>query len=227
MAEFLGKPVSSVLAWRKRIFDHKLHEARWNSKPRNTEDEILEYYCSQDYYLYMYCFGPGVRSELLAPIIRLTEGKGTVLDYGCGVAAEAYWLARSGAYEVGLADLQAPHFRFAQWRFRKYRLCESFYVLPKDREALLARRFNAIMCFEVIEHVVDWRGTLDHLMAILDVGGWLLMTIGPPSPTNTLHLNDLSGLTRQAYETHLTHRGLQLIHTDSPKAEFWVWRKPA
>lgn len=226
LAEFLGTSVEQVLARRKDIVDSKLQEAAWRAKARDTEQDILDYYENEDCYLYMYSAGLGTRSELLAPLIRFTGGRGKVLDYGCGVAAEAYWLARSGAYQVSLADLDSPHFRFAQWRFRRYGLPEGFYVLPKDRVRLFRGRFDAIICLEVIEHVTHWRQMLDDFVSSLEPGGWLLMTVGKPTPDNTLHINRLTGLTEEAYRDHLTRCGMELAHTDSPQAEFWVWRKP-
>ena len=111
---------------------------------------------------------------------RLRRGGARVLDAGCGAGAFALYAAKLGNEVVGLnwddRDVTA-----AQDRAAMLGLAESTTFRPQDlrtvdRIAPELGDFDQIICFEVVEHVIDDAKLVSDLAGMLRPGGSLLVT---------------------------------------------------
>jgi 2-polyprenyl-3-methyl-5-hydroxy-6-metoxy-1,4-benzoquinol methylase len=82
--------------------------------------------------------------------LAVANGAKTILDYGSGIGSDALVAAAAGL-EVTLADISEPLLTFAKWRCerRGYRVS----TLDLKHQAPPANRFDAAICFDVLEHV--------------------------------------------------------------------------
>jgi SAM-dependent methyltransferase len=115
-----------------------------------------------------------------------------VLDAGCGIGYGAGILARAGASEVVGVDIAPEAVEAARAGAADGTRFETGDVrdLPFDDDS-----FDAVVCFEVIEHVEEQARTLDELRRVLVDGG--VLAISSPNPTvyvegNPHHKRELS-----------------------------------
>jgi SAM-dependent methyltransferase len=98
-------------------------------------------------------------------ILELIDGKGAVLDVGCG---SSHIIGALPQGSVAL-DVQINKLRFAR-RFRAARVCGSGFALPFADES-----FPCVLCSQVIEHVPMVPSMLDELCRVLRPGGRLVL----------------------------------------------------
>jgi mycofactocin glycosyltransferase len=95
-----------------------------------------------------------------------------VYDFGCGVGTDALFLASRG-YDVTLVDVDGPTFNFAKHRFArrglKARFIESRSDLPEPDTT-----YDAVLCFDVLEHLPNPEAAVRRLVSALKPGGFLL-----------------------------------------------------
>jgi 2-polyprenyl-3-methyl-5-hydroxy-6-metoxy-1,4-benzoquinol methylase len=104
--------------------------------------------------------------------IATAAGCRSLLDYGSGIGSDAIVFAHAGV-DVTLADISEPLLGFARWR------CEArgFRVKTIDlkREAPPAAAYDAVVCFDVLEHVTDPVAVVKTLERALAPMGYLFL----------------------------------------------------
>jgi SAM-dependent methyltransferase len=102
---------------------------------------------------------------------RLPPG-GALLDVGCGEGAFVAF-ARAHGYEAYGVDFSVGAIAVAQRRYG-----ESGFVVggPAEARSLRPGLFDAVTCFEVIEHVSSPLSLLCDLRASIATGGWLILS---------------------------------------------------
>lgn len=151
-------------------------------------------------------YGPSsrwLRALILDAICPIGVAPGSVLDVGCGEGSITELLARQfpGASVTG-TDQSPEAIRCANSRYTGKNLS---FCIENPGEAVNAR-FDLVACFEVLEHVDDWRCFLDRLC---DRSGRHLLLSFPtgrmrPFEKSVGHVrNFLPG----EVETHLESRG--------------------
>jgi len=120
-----------------------------------------------------------LRLDLVRRLLGRLSRDRPVLELGFGAGAMLEELARQGFREVVGTDFSASAARAAQSRLA---------ALPADRRPSLLRgtldafasgraRFGAILAFEVLEHVEDDVALLAQASALLEPGGWMLVSV--------------------------------------------------
>lgn len=149
----------------------------WERKPRTSETDYRSFYAETDYFVLrqMYyhrndCY------HVVASSMRRAGREGDVCEYGGGVGPVTAWLRpRFPRWRYTLVDLPSPMLEFARWRFRRFPGVETKEAgLGSDLP--LTRAYDVITCLDVLEHVVNPRDVIRHLVGHLKPGG-------------TLHLN--------------------------------------
>jgi 2-polyprenyl-3-methyl-5-hydroxy-6-metoxy-1,4-benzoquinol methylase len=148
----------------------------WERKPRTTEADYRAFYAESDYWVLrqMYyhrsdCF------HFVAAAMRGAGRAGDLCEYGCGVAPVTAWLhPRFPAWRYTLVDLPSPMLEFARWRFRGAANVEALEPGLGD-DLPLTRSYDAIVCLEVLEHVINPLAVVRHLVARLKPGGALFV----------------------------------------------------
>jgi SAM-dependent methyltransferase len=104
----------------------------------------------------------------------------SALDVGCGDGSflRALRRARPDIASVAGADLSATQIERNRVRFPDI----EFHVLDVER-ATLGRRFDLVTASELVEHVDDQGAAVEHLGAMVNEGGYLLVTC----PTGPIH----------------------------------------
>ncbi len=103
---------------------------------------------------------------------RLAEGK-RVLDLGCGTGYGSAELARTAGTVAG-ADIAPQAIEHARANYRLPNL--EFTVAPSTALPYADSSFDVVVCFEVIEHLADWRGLVREAARVLGQDGLFLVS---------------------------------------------------
>ncbi len=190
----------------------KLGNELWEKSRPETEEEVLKFYLENDFYIYQLmkeCDWQGARSYLAPAVIDELNPGDRVLDYGGGCGALSISLARAGFKSTHL-DLPGRLLEFARSRFAGRGL--DIKTIAAVEKYPLLKRYDAIICTHVIEHLTDPEGTLRHLADHLETGGKLFLEIPfDPSPGADAHLNmHLNHLTFDKYRELMVELGFNL-----------------
>ncbi len=148
--------------------------------------------------------------------LAVANGARTLLDYGSGIGSDAIVAAAAGL-SVTLADISDPLLAFAKWR------CErrgySVTALDLKHAAPEAGRYDAAICFDVLEHVPDPVTTVRSIERSLKPFG-LLFLHAPfgEDPLRPMHITHADVLTPR-----MRTLGFQLEQHEFP-AYLWAPR---
>ena len=144
---------------------HKLPYPAWSQKlVEFTGERVIPGHVNDDLW-----------NEHLARYVfarRYVEGK-QVLDAGCGTGYGSAELSRSANFVTGL-DLAPAAVAFARERYSAATL--QFCVSSCTAMPFPPNAFDAIVAFEVIEHLADYRAFLDECARVLRHQGLLIVS---------------------------------------------------
>jgi SAM-dependent methyltransferase len=110
---------------------------------------------------------------------RSIEGK-DVLDFGCGWGALALAVSRLGARTVCGIDLNVKGIERATEAAAASGLAVEFRVASEtDRIAFVDASFDTILCFDVLEHVIEYERIIPEWRRVLRPGGRVLIWWSP------------------------------------------------
>lgn len=184
---------------RRRLRSYSLteHAEAWRRADPKTPDEILDFYRQTDLYLWelMQWHASTDRLPYWQALATLAEqfppgaGYRRVYDFGCGVGTDGLFLASQG-YDVTLVDVDGPAFRFAKHRFER-RALEATFVESRSLLPEPEREYDAVVCFDVFEHLPDPLEAALRLVRALRPGGLLLQQAGFDTEANhPCHLSE-------------------------------------
>ena len=133
----------------KRYAERKLQREARHPNKTNSECERLLVYLQR-----LGASGPGAR----------------VLDLGCGTGRLAVELAERG-YDIYGMDVNSDFMDIAQDRARKKMVSAHFAVAAAELLPFGNGFFDICIVNNVLEHVVDWKKTLDEVARVLVPGG--------------------------------------------------------
>lgn len=119
------------------------------------------------------------RWRWLARRLRKTRNDERVLDVGCGSGAFTIGAAKRGYRSLGLSwdernqAMAAERARICGAQTAEFEICD---VRELDRKAHLLGQFDAIICTENIEHILDDFRLVRAMAGCLKPGGRLLLT---------------------------------------------------
>lgn len=96
--------------------------------------------------------------------------KGKILDVGCGSGFDANYFYEAG-YAVEGTDVSRTAIKIAKENFPDIDFFVHNFELSK-----LDRKYDTIYCFEVIEHVFDYKTFIKNMRASLEDGGALIIS---------------------------------------------------
>ncbi len=131
-------------------------------------------------------YNPGAKHRRRIIINMLKQVPFTsVLDVGCGSGDLLSFLSRDFAdrrLELVGCDLSEPQLKINQEKF------PSMKFIPLDlQKAHLDKRFDMVICSEVIEHLADQKASLINLTAMVKPGGHLFITC----PSGKIHATEV------------------------------------
>jgi SAM-dependent methyltransferase len=117
---------------------------------------------------------------------RLAGGE-RILDAGCGTGYGTALLAERGSYALGF-DYSPLAIEYARAHFAGPKL--SYAVMNAQQLAVAAATFDAVISFEVFEHLEDSDSFLRECRRVLRPGGRLILST-PNQETHDLHMNSI------------------------------------
>jgi len=118
---------------------------------------------------------------------RTTPGP-AYLDYGSGIGSDALVFASKG-FDVTLADVSEPLLAFAKWRCERRGM--KVQTIDLKRRQPPHGAYDAVVCFDVLEHVHRPLRTLDHINRSMRPGGLLFVHApfgeDPDRPMHVVH----------------------------------------
>ena len=219
-AEYFGVSAADVRARIAAAKDQFKRE--WQQQVKNPLDEreIVRFYNESESELFelvgWHATDPIHFRTLMCLDVVQRHRVRTVLDFGSGIGSDAIVFADAG-YPVTLADVSDPLRSFAQWRCAR----RGFTVESIDlkTETLPAAAFDAVICFDVLEHIPRPMRTLETISRSMRPGGLLFVHApfgaDPDRPMHVVHTDPISSRMRTV---GFTWRGD--LETDFPS---WLW----
>lgn len=169
--------------------------AEWEARPRNTEEGLLDFYRTQQSWIYdtVWYQAQQYYEEMPAESVMIAErlnGRtpGKHLDFGAGPGGTSLFFHQLG-WDVSLADISTTLQAFARWRLERRGINAAYY--DTSTQELPDNTFDVITACDVMVHVPDPRVTLQQLHRALKVGGLLFFNVDArprPSRETQWHL---------------------------------------
>jgi SAM-dependent methyltransferase len=220
LSEYFGSPVWEIetrLAdatarfteeWRDRITDptDEQEVTRFYNESKTELFDLARWHAEDSiHYRTLVCADTAVRRPGRA-----------YLDYGSGIGSDALVFASAG-FDVTLADVSSPLLAFAKWRCER----RGFRVRTIDlkRESPPAEQFDAVVCFDVLEHIHRPLRTLDRIQRAMRPGG-LLFLYAPfgEDPDRPMHVVHTDVVTSRMRTVGFNWR--EELEADFPQ---WLW----
>ena len=155
----------------------------WRQRAPKTPAEIMRFYRDSVPGVAQQVFATyGIPSEieLRARIVRLVTHNETVLDFGAGIGAQLLPLAMKNV-KCAHVDVGGKQFDYANWRYVTRLLPVEMIALRDDYtengiKELRERKWNVVICTEVLEHVTDPEALVALLGSLVLSGGLLIAT---------------------------------------------------
>ncbi len=174
-AEFLGIPVERAFALIDGAAARFTEE--WRAKMHRTDPAaVTEFYNQSETELFdlleWHATDPGNHRALVCADAAAERTGRRFLDYGSGVGSNALVFASAG-FDVTLADVSDQLLAFAAWRFERRGLRVQTIDLKRDRPA--AGAYDAVLCFDVLEHIPNPVPVIRGMRDALAPGGLLFL----------------------------------------------------
>lgn len=148
--------------------------------------------------------------HLLALLDRAAQSHNFPCVFNAGAGEGGYsplLLALPGVKSVVESD-----FGFRDQSPRRIDARQVFFCASLASIPLPDRKFDLILCTEVLEHIHEHEQALDEITRVLASGGWLLITVPtPPAPPDPAHVRE--GYRPEELSAMLAQRGFQIIET--------------
>jgi SAM-dependent methyltransferase len=110
----------------------------------------------------------------------------------------------------GVESVVETDFGFRDHSPRRIDAKQVFFCASLASIPLPDRRFDLILCSEVLEHIQEHEQALDEITRVLTPGGWLLITVPtPPAPPDPAHVRE--GYRPEELSGMLMQRGFQIV----------------
>lgn len=187
IAEYLSTDVKSLLDKYEQIkkkypgFVKWCHisEEEWRSKKidETNVNDVIKFYQETPNYMFelMEYHSTIGKQNLSKKVISIAQNNNfkTILDFGAGICQDSIEAKNSGLLATA-ADIPGKTFNFGKWRIKKRNLDIKFVNIID--EIPLKELYDSISCFEVLQHVVNPKNTLQHLFEHINPNGILFLT---------------------------------------------------
>lgn len=176
LTAYLKQPVAAIAEayWRERAGAD--HAAQQRVAAATEEAPVLAYYADTPIYLYQLsyweaCHDKQAWFQVVERACR-RYGLTRVLDFGGGVGGLACYLGARGI-RCDYLDVGGKTFEYAGWRFRRHGLPVRQYDVTQPA-SLPTESYDAVVTWDVLEHLFDLDGALATIARLIRPGGWFL-----------------------------------------------------
>jgi 2-polyprenyl-3-methyl-5-hydroxy-6-metoxy-1,4-benzoquinol methylase len=187
IAEYQKEDFSSVLDKYNKISNKYSGFVKWSNLSAKEWDEmkidqndvtqVMEFYKKTPNYIFelMEYHSTDAKQNLSKTVIEISKKHNvkSILDFGSGVCQDSITATKNGLNATA-ADIPGNTFDFGKWRIKKH--VKNIKTIDILDENPLTEMYDAITCFEVLQHIVDPRKTLEHFSEHLESKGLLFIT---------------------------------------------------
>jgi 2-polyprenyl-3-methyl-5-hydroxy-6-metoxy-1,4-benzoquinol methylase len=191
LTTYLGKPIEAIA---EEFWQHREHEdvnAQERVATATAEAVVMDYYQTTPLYLYELSYWEAChdKQRWFRVVARACRrfGLRRVLDYGGGIGGVSLFLQLRNIVVCDYLDVAGLTFEYAKWRFARRSLpVQTIDVL----HGWPTGPYDAVIAWDVLEHLFDLEGTIGNIAGILRPGGWLLdkSTFGEEGGDHHVHL---------------------------------------
>jgi FkbM family methyltransferase len=160
------------------------------------------------------------RDTWVAAQLRAIPAESRLLDIGAGECQYAKYCSHLHytGQDVAVYDGQGDGagLQMGSWDFRKIELVCDLYDIPEDHP------FDAVLCTEVLEHVVDPVRALDKIARVLRPGGTLILTAPFCALTHFAPHFHATGFSSYFYRHHLDRLHFEIVEM-SPNGDYFLY----
>lgn len=121
-------------------------------------------------------FGARIRANYLDALLDSLQKKNKILDAGCGIGLNTFLASRKGLEVIGV-DNDRKKILSAQKMLSKTNYKKTSFVYGDiTRLKYKNRTFDAVICFEVLEHVKNDKKALSEISRVMKRGGKLFFS---------------------------------------------------
>jgi len=173
LSEYIGKSKNEV---RKLFYDEEVAEKVWKRVKPETEEEIFRFYAETEECLFSNLRWHALDIQKFTSRFKLVDfcrrhRIKTVLDYGGGAGEYCIFLSKNGL-DVTYCDVYGVQWEFSKWRFERKSLPVKMLRANQDK----LRKYDLIICTDVLEHVRNPLKVLSRLHDALNINGYLCAT---------------------------------------------------
>jgi 2-polyprenyl-3-methyl-5-hydroxy-6-metoxy-1,4-benzoquinol methylase len=176
LTRYLGQPIEQI---RQEYWRHRQHEdaqAQRRVAHATQEAEVLAYYQQTPHYLYELSYWEASAAKQswfrVAALTCRKFGLRRVLDFGGGVGGLSLYL-RARGIECDHLDVPGKTFEYAGWRFASQALPVRRLEATR-RKAWPSGAYDAVIAWDVLEHLFDLDAAMDQIAGLLREGGRLI-----------------------------------------------------
>lgn len=194
-------------------------QARTKAPPTDNQEALNGYYAlDKSFYRYMRPDIEAIEIDKAFDALKIATIHGTknVLDLGCGTGYAAIYFLKQGI-NATLCDIEGEGLNFVRWRFHhkpdlqnlraKYDIINLNELKELHKEGV---KFDAIICFDVLEHILEPLDTVKMIADLIADNGLLFMTAEFSGP-----VGDAQHIAPKRYDyvvtTYLKDRGLKWL----------------
>lgn len=150
------------------------------------------------------------RVEWLEKVLKTIPSSHSILDAGAGEQQFKKWCTHLNYVSQDFAQYKPDEMnsglQMAKWDYGKLDIISDIATIPVENGS-----FDAIMCTEVFEHIVNPIEAIAEFSRILKKDGYLIITAPFCSLTHFAPYHFYSGFNRFFYETELEKNGLEIL----------------
>lgn len=150
------------------------------------------------------------RVEWLEKVLKNIPSGNSILDAGAGEQQFKKWCSHLKYVSQDFAQYKPEGLnsglQMAKWDYGQLDIISDIATIPVENES-----FDAIMCTEVFEHIINPKEAIAEFSRILKKDGCLIITAPFCSLTHFAPYHFYSGFNRFFYETELDKNGFEIL----------------
>lgn len=194
----------------------------WNSKPRDTEESVENFYINTPHYLYnsLIFYESGDREDMTEDMNTILNSHeiSSVLDYGAGIGNDSLCFLEKGL-EVYHADFDSPVSKFLKFRAGHRGLDKKLHFV--DVTKCEVPSVDLIWTIDTLEHMTDPYKIFDYVTAQTKVFAYFIdddTEAGGRHPFHTVFKYD-------QFNNKLMEKGFKQVNSNKLSSWSKVWSR--
>lgn len=230
VAQESGVPWAELLTVVKALADdaemNRRMREEWRSMPTRTQQELCRYYAeSRTWLMQTYnnhhgaleALAHGEKGTLPAWAERFSgmlPPAACILDYGGGFLKDSWFFVPRG-HRVVLGEIEGPVIRIVESFLRRTAVTGVSVLSVRNADPAFGR-YDGIVCFEVLEHILEPAALAKKMVASLPSGAPVAMSVSFGAPEHApYHLSENAPLSDlNVWNAELRNMGLEPVWDD-------------